>query len=158
MASVKSFEEFESLREARELVREIYRVAKYKEFSSDRSLTDQIRRAAVSVLSNIAEGFERGTKDEFIYFLYVAKGSAGEVRAQLYAALDQKYISIQEFNNLKSLSRRVSAKIYYLIQSLKGSEFRGLKFKPIQKTDKGEEWLKAEKERLGIVFPWEKKD
>ena len=70
----RSFEEIDVWKKARELVNFIYNVTKNKEFSKDFGLTDQIRRAAVSVMSNIAEGFERGSNTEFIQFLYIAKG------------------------------------------------------------------------------------
>ena len=85
---VKSFEDLYIWQISRELVNLIYQLTSQKSFT-DFSLKDQIQRAAVSIISNIAEGFERGTKDEFLYFLYIAKGSCGEVRAQLYIALDR---------------------------------------------------------------------
>ena len=82
------------------------------------SLRDQIERAAVSVSNNIAEGFERGTKKEFVQFLNIAKGSNGEVRSQLYAALDQEYVSEKDFNAMRDaaicLARRLSSLIRYL--------------------------------------------
>ena len=92
--TVKKFEDLFIWQKARELTREVYRVTNDWK---DKGLQDQIRRASVSVLSNIAEGFERGTKDEFLYFLYIARGSAGEVRAQLYVAYDQKFIVENDF-------------------------------------------------------------
>ena len=85
----KSFEEMEMWTRSRGLVQFIYHITKNTAFCKDYSLIDQIRRAAVSVMSNIAEGFERGSNTEFIQFLYIAKGPCGEVRTQLYAALDQ---------------------------------------------------------------------
>src|SRR3990167_4702266 len=88
----KAFEDLYIWQISRELVNLIYQFTSQKSFT-DFSLKDQIQRAAVSIISNIAEGFERGTKDEFLYFLYIAKGSCGEVRAQLYIALDRKFIS-----------------------------------------------------------------
>ena len=90
----KKVERFEDLfvwQRARELVRLVYQATNgWKDYG----LKDQIRRAAVSVMSNIAEGFERGTKDEFLYFLYVARGSCGEVRAQSYVAIDQGFVRL----------------------------------------------------------------
>ncbi len=129
----KSFEELEIWKKARELVNFVYRVTKNKEFIKDYSLIDQIRRASVSVMSNIAEGFERGSNTEFLQYLFIAKGSAGEVRTQLYIALDQGYVSQEEFEKGKSLCVNISGQISGLIQYLKGSKFKGEKFKKSQK-------------------------
>src|SRR4030066_1647951 len=108
----KYFEDLEVWKSSRELTRKIYKVTGDGSFSKDFGLRDQIRRAAVSVMSNIAEGFERGGNQEFIQFLYIAKGSCGEVRSQLYVALDQGYIGRklfdQIFNSLKRLSGMIS--------------------------------------------------
>ena len=86
---VKNFEELEIWKEARKLTRAIYQLTKREKFSRDFSLRDQIQRAVVSIMSNIAEGFERDGNQEFVQFLYVAKASCGEVRSQLYVAFDQ---------------------------------------------------------------------
>jgi four helix bundle protein len=83
-----NFEDLIAWQKARVLSRDIYGVTRLAEFSKDYSLVDQIRRACISILSNIAEGFERGGRPEFHQFLVVAKGSCGEVRSQLYIALD----------------------------------------------------------------------
>jgi four helix bundle protein len=125
----KSFEEMAVWQRARELVKFIYLITKNKDFCKDFSLTDQIRRAAVSVMSNIAEGFERGSNAEFIQFLYIAKGSCGEVRTQLYAAIDQSYITSDDFKSGKELCVDISGQISGLIQYLKGSRLKGEKFK-----------------------------
>jgi four helix bundle protein len=93
MATFKKFEDTEAWKKARELTREVYRHSKVSPFSKDFGLRDQIRRAAVSGMSNIAEGFERGGTKEFMQFLAIAKGSVGELEAQLYVALDQSYIN-----------------------------------------------------------------
>ncbi|MBI5048924.1 MAG: four helix bundle protein [Deltaproteobacteria bacterium] len=93
------------------------------------ALRDQLRRAAVSILSNIAEGFERGVNTEFCQFLYIAKGSAAEVRAQLYIALDQNYITQTDFKETVSLCKVVSNQLSGFITYLKKSEFKGQKFK-----------------------------
>ena len=82
MAKIKKFEEIKSWKKARTLTKEIYEVTSISSFRRDFGLKDQIRRASVSILSNIAEGFERGGDQEFIQFLAVAKGLCGEVRAQ----------------------------------------------------------------------------
>ena len=118
MATVQQFEDLHVWQEARELVREVYKVTKQRAFVRDFSLRDQITRAAISSMSNIAEGFERGSRKEFIQFLQVAKGSNGEVRSQLYVALDQEYIDQKMFDKLRNsalaLSRRVAKFISYL--------------------------------------------
>jgi four helix bundle protein len=90
---------------------------------------DQIRRASVSIMSNIAEGFERGTNNEFIQFLFIAKGSCGEVRTQLTIAFDQKYIEESTYTNLVEQCRCISGMINNLIEYLKRSIFKGSKFK-----------------------------
>jgi four helix bundle protein len=89
--TVQNFEDLNVWKQARQLTQEVYRLTKTEKFSRDFGLRDQIQRAAISVMSNIAEGFERGGNQEFGQFLYVAKASCGEVRSQLYVALDQGY-------------------------------------------------------------------
>jgi four helix bundle protein len=91
-------------------------------------LTNQIRRAAISIVSNIAEGFERNGDKEFIQFLTVAKGSCGEIRAQLYVAFDQGYVDEESFLNIQSKLEETSRMISGLIKYLKQSEFKGSKF------------------------------
>jgi len=108
MATVKQFEDLLCWQRARELTKFIYDISKYRNFEMDRGLQDQIRRAAVSVMSNIAEGFDRGTRQELINYFYIAKGSAGEVRAQLYAACDIGYLNIETFKYLNSLATECS--------------------------------------------------
>ena len=120
MATVKHFEDLTVWQEARQLVADIYTVSKTRAFSQDFGLRDQIRRAAVSTMSNIAEGFERGTRKEFVQFLNIAKGSNGEVRSQLYVALDQKYIGEKEFNTLRDVSVTLSKKLAAFIRYLDG--------------------------------------
>ena len=93
MSKIKRFEDIESWKGARKLTRQIYQITAAGEFTRDFGLKDQIRRASVSILSNIAEGFERGGDQEFLQFLSVAKGSCGEVRAQLSTWLSIKIIS-----------------------------------------------------------------
>ena len=84
----------------RELARAIYRISRQDAFARDSALRDQIRRAAISITSNIAEGFERSNNNEFLRFLSYAKGSTGEVRSQLYVALDEGYVTQQHFDTL----------------------------------------------------------
>jgi len=147
--SVKYFEDLEVWKEARNLTKEIYEVTRDGQFAKDYGLIDQIRRAAVSIMSNISEGFERGGNQEFIQFLYIAKGSCGEVRTQLYVALDQGYISKEGFNELFKSFKRLSVMLSNLIDHLKGSKYRGEKYKkPIQKSMR-EEMEEIERE-LGL--------
>jgi four helix bundle protein len=125
---VKNFEDLEIWKESRRLAGEIYRVTKDSKFSKDFCLKDQIHRAVISIMSNIAEGFERGGNQEFIQFLYVAKGSCGEVRSQLYVALDQKYVDHNVADNLVVILKRLSIMIKHLIDHLKRSGMRGPKY------------------------------
>ena len=128
MAKVKKFEDIQSWKKIRSLTKEVYRVTLSTAFSKDFGLKDQIRRAAVSILSNIAEGFERGGDKEFIQFLAIAKGSAGELRAQLYVAVDQRYLSQPEFEKLAQEAREISQLISGFMRYLSQSELRGSKF------------------------------
>lgn len=129
MASVEKFEDLEAWQRARVLANEIYAISSGGGFSRDFVLRDQIRGAAVSVLSNIAEGFERGGNQEFLQFLSIAKGSAGELRSQLYLALDQGYIDRAGFDRLRDLAIEVSGKIGGLIAYLKTSGMKGSKYR-----------------------------
>ena len=88
MSTIDKFEDMEVWQNARSITKKTYICSGSGQFSKDYGLRDQIQRAAVSIMSNIAEGFERGSNKEFIQFLFIAKGSAGEVRSQLYVALD----------------------------------------------------------------------
>ncbi|PZR23922.1 MAG: four helix bundle protein [Flavobacterium psychrophilum] len=118
MGKFNSFEEINSWQKARILNRKIYTITDNDSFRKDFDLARQIRRASVSISSNIAEGFERNTDKEFIHFLFVAKGSAGEVRSQLYLALDLNYITQEVFVELLSeineISKLLSGFIKYL--------------------------------------------
>ena len=118
MATAQQFEDLNVWQDARQLVGAIYSASKTRAFGQDFGLRDQIRRAAVSTMSNIAEGFERGTRKEFVQFLNIAKASNGEVRSQLHVALDQEYLSETEFKALcemaVTLSKKLSAFIRYL--------------------------------------------
>ena len=129
MAKIKKFEDLVSWTRARSLSKEIYDVTSAKPFLHDFGLKDQIRRAAISILSNIAEGFERGGDKEFLQFLAIAKGSCGEVRAQLYVALDQDYLSEGQFNMLRDHATEISQLLSGLMKYLRQSELRGSKLK-----------------------------
>jgi four helix bundle protein len=131
MATWKRFEEIDGWKLARELTRQIYEITSIGPFARDYSLRDQIRRASVSVMSNIAEGFERDGNKEFCSFLSIAKASAAEVRSQLYVALDQSYISVDQFNAISEAAAENTRVIGGLMKYLRQSEIRGLKFKSI---------------------------
>ena len=128
MARIKRFEDIESWKKARKLTKDIYEITSSGQFARDFGLKDQIRRATVSVLSNIAEGFERGGDKEPVRFLAMAKGSCGEVRAQLYVALDQEYLSLNDFNELARNATEVSQLISGFMKYLKQSDLRGSKY------------------------------
>jgi len=125
---IKNFEDLQIWTEARRLTRDIYTLSKAPQFSKDFALRDQMRRAGVSIMSNIAEGFERGGNQEFVQFLYIAKGSCGEVRSQLYVALDQEYIDQKIVDNLLINLKRLSVMMKHLIDHLKQSGMRGPKY------------------------------
>ncbi|HEV2829897.1 MAG TPA: four helix bundle protein [Pyrinomonadaceae bacterium] len=125
---ISKFEDIESWKKARALTNEIYQATASGQFVRDFGLKDQIRRASVSVLSNIAEGFERGGDKQFLQFLAVAKGSCGEVRAQLYVALDQGYFSADVFERLSKKATEVSQLISGFMKYLKRSALRGNKY------------------------------
>jgi four helix bundle protein len=129
MSKIARFEDIEAWKAARELTKTIYRASSAGEFGRDFGLRDQIRRASVSILSNIAEGFEREGDKEFLQFLSMVKGSCGEVRAQLYVALDQGYVSDEQFHVVSDKAISISKMISGLMSYLRQSEFRGNKFK-----------------------------
>ena len=104
---IEKFEDFIAWQKARGLTREVYRITNLPAFSRDFGLKDQIRRSAVSIMSNIAEGFERGRASEFHQFLSIAKGSCAEVRSQLYVALDADYIPQSRFNEVMATATEV---------------------------------------------------
>ena len=129
MATVRRFEEFEAWQKALELTREVYGFSKVGPFAWDFGLRDQMRRAAVSVMSNIAEGFERGGTAEFLQFLAVSKASAGEVESQLYVALDQKYTSEEQFRAVRQTAASTKRLIAGLMNYLRRSGIRGTKYR-----------------------------
>lgn len=122
MAKIERFEEIKAWQKGRELCQMVYALTGQEAFRRDWGLRDQLRRAAVSVVANIAEGFESQNNRSFVRYLYITKGSAGEVRAQAYVALDQGYISQPEFDALYALitevGRLIAGFITYLNQHL----------------------------------------
>src|SRR3989344_3259880 len=150
MSSVRRFEDLACWQQARELTNFIYNLTLKPEFKRDHGLANQIQRASVSVMSNISEGFERGTTPDFIHFLYIAKGSAGEVRNQLYVARDLRYINDDELNKGLNLAKRVAGTIFNFIDSLKVSKFKGQRFATKEMMDarkQKEEYLKELKKQ-----------
>lgn len=108
MAKVEAFEDLVAWQKARSLTGRIYKATGGPTFARDLALRDQMRRAAVSVMSNIAEGFERGSSAEFHRFLFMAKGSCAELRSQLYIAMDAGYLAEDEFNGLLAEAQEVA--------------------------------------------------
>ncbi|VTT97678.1 S23 ribosomal protein OS=Nitrosococcus watsoni (strain C-113) GN=Nwat_0046 PE=4 SV=1: 23S_rRNA_IVP [Gemmataceae bacterium] len=125
MATWTRFEELDAWKKARELNKRVYRLTRQPPMSKDYGLCDQMRRSSLSVMCNIAEGFERGSRNEFIQFLGYAKGSAGEVRAQLVAAIDAPYIDEATFEEMTALAVQVGQVIAGLIRYLQRSGIRG---------------------------------
>lgn len=126
---IERFEDIASWQKARELTRMVYQHSRAGEFARDFGLRDQMRAASVSIMSNVAEGFERGGDNEFRQFLSTAKGSCGEVRSQLYVALDQDYIEAREFEQLYEMTMEISRLTSGFMRYLATSELRGHKFK-----------------------------
>ncbi len=118
MTTAKRFEDLEVWQKAKELTNLVYKYSSDGVFARDFGLRDQMRRAAVSIMSNIAEGFESQTQAMFIKYLAHAKGSAGELRAQLYIARDQGYINNDGFNEMFSLAETCSKQLARFIQYL----------------------------------------
>ena len=116
----KKFEEIEAWKLARELTKEIYQLTRTADFAKDWGLKDQIQRAAVSIGSNIAEGFGRRGNKEFVKFLWIAKGSAAEVQSQLYTAVDLSLIAKEQFDSLYNKTNLIQVMIFRLIGSLSG--------------------------------------
>jgi len=130
MATYNSFEDLPVWQEAKKLAVNIYKqTAQEIKLNKDFGLRGQIQRAAVSITSNIAEGFERGSKREFIQFLYIAKGSCGELRSQIHIAKDIGYFNMTKFKELYNLSLKINRQINGLIEYLKSSPGKGQKYK-----------------------------
>jgi four helix bundle protein len=108
MSAIRRFEDLIAWQKARELTKGIYELSRQGKFSRDLDLSNQIRRAAVSVMSNIAEGFEREGQREFRQYLSIAKGSCAELRSQLYVAIDCGYLSQSDFSDLLKKAEEVA--------------------------------------------------
>jgi four helix bundle protein len=116
---VQRFEDLEAWQIARELANQVYKITKQESVCRDFGFLDQIRRAAISIMNNIAEGFERGSNKDFVRFLFIARGSAGEVRSLLYLGLDQGYLTNSEFSECRDLCIRSGQIIWALIKGLR---------------------------------------
>jgi len=128
MATIRYFEDLEVWKKSREFAKNIYRISSEGAFGKDFTLRNDIRESSGSIMDNIAEGFERGGKREFIQFLGFSKGSAGEARSQLYRAFDYGYLSQTVFESLKKDAEELSRMISGFISYLSGSSIRGSKF------------------------------
>jgi four helix bundle protein len=129
MATIKRFEDLELWAQARVLANKVFELSEKGNFQKDYRFKDQIRSASGSIMDNIAEGFERSSRLEFIQFLGIAKGSCGEVKSQLYRAADQGYITKSEFDELYELCDKLASGIAGFIQYLNKSPYKGQKFK-----------------------------
>ncbi|MEP6512874.1 MAG: four helix bundle protein [Parafilimonas sp.] len=129
MATIKSFEELEIWKKARILAKKIYQLTFKEPISKDFRLKDQMRGSCGAIMDNIAEGFDRGSRLEFINSLGYAKGETGELKSQLYRCLDAEYISENVFNELYKDTDEVAKMISGFIEYLNKSDIRGVKFK-----------------------------
>jgi len=116
---IKAFEELKVWQDARAFVKSIYNLTDLPKFNNDYGLKDQIQRAAVSIMNNIAEGYERDNNREFIKFLGYSKGSAGEVRSMLYIAYDLKYVTKEEFDSIHIKALDIIKQLANFIKYLK---------------------------------------
>ena len=128
MPTINSFEEIEAWTRARRLANELHRIFLKDSAKNDFGLKNQVSRSIGSVMDNIAEGFERGGNKEFIQFLFIAKGSAGETRSQLFRMLDRNYISKEEFESLLAELSFTSKLIMNFIKYLKNTDLKGSKY------------------------------
>jgi four helix bundle protein len=131
MATFRRFDEIEAWQKAREVTKFVYRISNHGGFAKDFGLRDQIRRASVSIMANIAEGFERDGTGELIQFLAVAKGSAAEVLSHADVALDQDFISKENFDRLAAMTAELGRMIAALMTYLRRSGTKGLKFRVV---------------------------
>ena len=129
MGTILKFEELEIWQLSRELSKDIYHLSATGKLAKDFSLKDQMRRSAGSIMDNIAEGFGRGSRLEFIQFLSISTGSADELKSQLYRCLDNEYIDQVKFEGLYEKSNAVYKKINGFIKYLNATLIKGTKFK-----------------------------
>ncbi len=129
MPTIQKFEDLEIWKKARILSEKVYPLTFKEPISSDFRIKDQLRGSVGSIMDNIAEGFERGSKLEFINSLTISKGETGELKSQLYRCLDNKYISQKLFNELYNLANEITKMITVFINYLNKSKIKGQKFK-----------------------------
>jgi four helix bundle protein len=129
MAKITRFEDLESWQKARKLSQDIYTASSAGSFAKDYSLKEQISRATGSIMDNIAEGFGRSGRKEFVNFLIIARGSGSEVKSQPYRALDRKHLEQTIFNQLYDDADHINRMISRLVEHLQQSEFDGLRYK-----------------------------
>ena len=129
MATIRRFEEIDAWKVAREMCLKIGTIIDEGSFKKSYRLIAQVESSSGSIMDNIAEGFERGTRAEFIQFLGYSKGSCGEFRSQLYRASDRKYLTQEQFDELYSLAVRVSAMLQKLIEYLQKTGVKGVRKK-----------------------------
>src|SRR5215204_7038359 len=129
MATIKAFEDIQSWQKGREVCQILGNMIDQGRFAKNYRLIHQIEGSSGSIMDNIAEGFERGTRLEFAQFLGYAKGSCGELRSQLYRAMDRHYITKEEFESLKSMVVSISSLIQKLISYLLKSDIAGIRKK-----------------------------
>jgi len=142
MATLKRFEDILSWQKARVLNDKIGSLIDNGNFKSNYRLINQIEGSAGSIMDNIAEGFERSGNKEFVQFLYISKGSCGELRSQLYRAIDRKYLNQKQFDDFYNSVLEISVLIQKLINYLCESELKGTKYKTKQVAYKTSETLK----------------
>lgn len=129
MATITKFEDLKTWQIARQLAREIFHLTTVPPFNSDFGLKNQMNNSANSIMSNVAEGFERGGNNEFVNFLSIAKGSCGEIRSQLYVAFDRSYIDQKKLDILQGEYTALGKRIGRFMKYLNESDLKGLKFK-----------------------------
>ena len=125
MATIGNFENIEVWRTSMDLCTEVYKITNSDTFSRDFGLKDQIRRASVSIPSNISEGYERDSKNQFLYFLSIPKGSCGEVRTQLRIAYNLNYLNELDFQSLNLMCESTSKQLSGFSKYLR--DFKGTK-------------------------------
>jgi len=133
MATISRFEDLEAWKKSRLLAQEVWRVSIEGTFSKDYKLKEQINGASGSAMDNIAEGFGRGGRLEFVNFLSIAKGSNAETKSQLYRALDKEHITKEKFDSLYAIADEAGKSIHGLIEYLNSTSIKGVKFKDREK-------------------------
>jgi four helix bundle protein len=129
MSKVSRFEDLEVWQEARAFAKKVFHLTHEPAFPKDYGYIGQINNAAGSIMDNIAEGFERNGRKEFVQFLSISKGSAGEVRSQIYRGFDRNYFSEPVFRELYDDTEKISKRLSAFISTINNSLHPGAKFK-----------------------------